>query len=119
MSEIWNQCEGQVIDNRFRLRQYLGGADDSAVFLTQIDSPQPQKAAIKFIPAGPAAELQLSLWHRVKQLAHPNLLRIFETGRCRLQNRDRLYVVMEYAEEDLSQIIPQRALRDTEARAML
>lgn len=119
MSDIWNQCEGQVIDNRFRLQQYLGGTDDSAVFLTRIDTPQSQKAAIKFIPAGPAAELQLSLWHRVKQLAHPNLLRIFDIGRCRLQNRDRLYVVMEYAEENLSQILPDRSLTESEAREML
>ena len=119
MSDIWNQCEGQVIDGRFRLQQYLGGTDDSAVFLTQLATPQSQKAAIKFIPAGPAAELQLSLWHRIKQLSHPNLLRIFEIGRCRLQNRDRLYVVMEYAEENLSQILPERALTESEAREML
>jgi eukaryotic-like serine/threonine-protein kinase len=119
MSDIWNQCEGQVIGDRFRLQQYLGGTDDSAVFLTQLATPQSQKAAIKFIPAGPAAELQLSLWHRIKQLSHPNLLRIFEIGRCRLQNRDRLYVVMEYAEENLSQILPERALTESEAREML
>jgi eukaryotic-like serine/threonine-protein kinase len=119
MSDIWNQCEGQVIDGRFRLQQYIGGTDDSAVFLTQAPTPQSQKAAIKFIPAGPAAELQLSLWHRIKQLTHPNLLRIFEIGRCRLQNRDRLYVVMEYAEENLSQILPERALTEFEAREML
>lgn len=119
MSDIWNQCEGQVIDERFRLQQYLGGTEDSAVFLTQIDAPQRKKAAMKFIPAGPAAELQLSLWHRVKQLAHPNLLPIFEIGRYRLLNRDRLYVVMEYAEENLSQILPERALTESEAREML
>ena len=119
MSDIWTQSEGQVIDNRFRLRQYLGGADDSAVFLTQLDNPQSQRAAIKFIPAGPNADLQLSLWRRVKQLDHPNLLRIFETGRWRLQNRDRLYVVMEYAEENLSQILPQRSLTESEVRDML
>jgi len=119
MSDIWTQSEGQVIDNRFRLRQYLGGADDSAVFLTQLDNPQSQRAAIKFIPAGPNADLQLSLWRRVKQLEHPNLLRIFETGRWRLQNRDRLYVVMEYAEENLSQILPQRSLTESEVRDML
>src|SRR5881628_581369 len=76
MSEFWNQCEGQVIDNRFRLRQYLGGTDDSDVFLTQFADPQSRRAAIKFIPAGPTADLQLSLWRRVKQLEHPNLLRI-------------------------------------------
>ncbi len=119
MSDIWNQSEGQVIDNRFRLRQYLGGADDSAVFLTQLVDPKSQRAAIKFIPAGPTADLQLSLWRRVKQLEHPNLLRIFEIGRCRLQNRDRLYVVMEYAEENLSQILPQRSLAESEVREML
>jgi TonB family protein len=119
MSDFWIQCEGQVIDNRFRLQQFLGGTDDSSVFLTRIDSPQSQKAAIKFIPAGPTADLQLSLWRRVKQLTHPNLLRILEIGRCRLQNRDRLYIVMEYAEENLSQILPERALTESEAREML
>lgn len=119
MSDFWRQCEGQVIDNRFRLRHYLGGTDDSAVFMTQLPEPQSQKAAIKFIPAGPAAEAQIALWLRVMQLSHPNLLRIFDVGRCRLENRDRLYVVMEYAEEDLSQIIPNRALSPSEAREML
>jgi len=119
MSDFWKQCEGQVVDNRFRLQRYLGGTDDSAVFLTRLADPQSQKAAIKFIPAGPAADLQLSLWRRVKQLVHPHLLRIFEIGRCRLENRDRLFVVMEYAEEDLSQILPQRPLMDPEARQML
>src|SRR5260370_2914840 len=119
MREFWNQCEGQLIDNRFGFRKYLGGADDPAVFLTQLADPQSKRAAIKFIPAGPNADQQLSLWRRVKQLEHPNLLRIFETGRWRLQNRDRLYVVMEYTEENLAQILPQRALTESEVRDML
>src|SRR6266852_2871679 len=119
MSNFWKQCEGQVIDNRFRLLRYLGGTDDSAVFLTQLAGSPTQKAAIKFIPAGTTADLQLSLWRRVMQLVHPHLLRIFDIGRCRLENRDRLYVVMEYAEEDLSQILPQRPLTASEAREML
>ena len=119
MSDIWRLCEGQVIDNRFRLRHYLGGTDDCAVFLTHLGDPKSQKAAIKFIPAGPSADFQLSLWRRSIQLSHPNLLRILDIGRCRLENRDRLFVVMEYAEEDLSQILPQRALTDSEARDML
>jgi TonB family protein len=119
MSDFWKQCEGQVIDNKFRLRRHLGGTDDSAVFLTQLAAPQSQKAVIKFITAGPTADLQISLWLRVMQLAHPNMLRIFDVGRCRIENRDRLYVVMEYAEEDLSQILPQRALTASEARDML
>jgi TonB family protein len=119
MSDIWQLCEGQVIDNRFRLRQYLGGTDDSAVFFTHLGDSKSQKAAIKFIPAGPTADFQLSLWRRTMQLVHPNLLPILDIGRCRLENRDRLFVVMEYAEEDLSQILPQRALTASEVRDML
>src|SRR5258708_1260705 len=119
MSDVWNQCEGQVIDNKFRLQRYLGGTEDSAVFLTQLAGSPAQKAAIKFIPAGTTADLQLSLWRRAMKLAHPNLLRAFEVGRCRLSNRDRLYVVMEHADEDLSQILPQRPLTASEAREML
>jgi len=119
MSDIWQLCEGQVIDNRFRLRQYLGGSDDSAVFLTQLAGPQTQKAAIKFIPAGPTSDLQLSLWRRATELAHPNLMRILDIGRCRLENRDRLYIVLEYAEENLSQILPLRPLTASEGRETL
>ena len=119
MSDIWQLCEGQVIDNRFRLRQYLGGSDDSAVFLTQLAGPQTQKAAIKFIPAGPTSDIQLSLWRRATELAHPNLMRILDIGRCRLENRDRLYIVLEYAEENLSQILPLRPLTASEGRETL
>src|SRR5205814_10586747 len=74
---------------------------------------------ITYIPARPNADFHMSLWRRTMQLSHPNLLRILDTGRCRLENRDRLFVVMEYAEEDLSQILPQRALTPSEARDML
>jgi eukaryotic-like serine/threonine-protein kinase len=119
MSDFWKLCEGQVIDNKFRLRHLLGSTDDSAVFLTQLATPQSEKAVIKFITAGPTADNQISLWLRIMQLSHPNLLRLFDVGRCRIENRDRLFVVMEYADEDLSQILPQRALTPAEARDML
>ena len=119
MSDIWRLCEGQVIENRYRLRQYLGGTDDSAVFVTHLPEPKSGRAVIKFIPAGPSADFQLSHWRRAMQLVHPNLLPIHDIGRCRLENRDRLFIVMEYAEEDLSQILPQRALTPSEVRDML
>ena len=120
MSEVWKECEGQVVDNLFPLQQYLGGTDRSAVFLTQTATPRPQKAAIKLISVDrAAADLQLSLWRRASQLSHPHLLRVFSSGRCRLANRDLLYVVMEHADEDLSEILPQRALTASETREML
>ena len=107
MSFSWKQYEGQVVNNAFPLQRYLGGSSESAVFLTQLAGPQSSKAVIKLVPEGVSADLQLSLWRRASKLTHPNLLQLFQGGRCRLADMDLLYVVMEYAEEDLSQILPQ------------
>ncbi len=120
MSEAAKQWEGQIVEGTFPLRQYLGGTDHGAVFLTEFGDGVPQKAAIKLYPADPAtADLQLSSWESAAQLSHPNLLRLFRSGRCRMEGNDLLYLVMEYAEEDLSQILPQRALSTEETRDML
>ena len=119
MSFSWKQYEGQVINNTFPLQRYLGCSSESAVFLTQLAGPQSSKAALKLVPEGGLADFQLSLWRRASKLTHPNLLQLYQGGRCRLADMDLLYVVMEYAEEDLSQILPQRALTPAEARDML
>jgi len=119
MSFSWKQYEGQVINNTFPLQRYLGGSSESAVFLTQLAGPQSSKAALKLVPEGGLADFQLSLWRRASKLTHPNLLQLYQGGRCRLADMDLLYVVMEYAEEDLSQILPQRALTPAEVRDML
>jgi TonB family protein len=119
MSFSWKQYEGQVINNTFPLQRYLGGSSESAGFITQLAGPQSSKAVIKLIPEDVPADLQLSLWRRASKLTHPNLLQLYQGGRCRLADIDLLYVVMEYAEEDLSQILPQRALTPSEARDML
>ncbi len=122
MSETWKQWEGRTVGGRFPLQSYLGGSDHSAVFLTltQGDAGDSEKVAIKLIPAGAAdAEKQLLRWKSARELSHPNLIRIFEAGRCELDGTQLLYVVEENAEENLSQILPERALTAEEARAML
>ncbi|HYL11375.1 MAG TPA: TonB family protein [Candidatus Acidoferrales bacterium] len=120
MNESWKQWEGQVVGGEFPLRQYLGGSDHSAVYLTEAGGPTPQKATIKLIAADPGtAELQISRWNLALKLSHPHLLRILHLGRCQLGGTDLLYLVMEYADEDLSQLLPYRALAPSEAREML
>ena len=85
MTEAWKQWEGQVLNGEFHLRQYLGGCETSAVFLTEYGEGKPQKAAIKLIPADPGtAELQLSRWVLPAKLSHPHLIRLFQMGRCQL-----------------------------------
>jgi TonB family protein len=118
MSEAWKTWEGQAVDG-FTLRQYLGGSDHSAVYLTQLNSSGEQKAAIKFIPADASAYAQLAKWRVAGELTHPHLLQLIRVGRCELAETNFLYVVMEYAEENLSEILPQRALEADEVRPVL
>ena len=119
MTDAWKQQKGQTVGGQFRLIQYLGGTEHSAVFLTELGENR-QRVAIKLIGADPAeADSQLSRLRRAAKLSHPHLLRIFETGRAQVGNANVLYVVTEYAEEDLAQILPDRALTPEEVREML
>lgn len=119
MTDAWRQWEGEVVDNRYHLRQFLGGSDHSAVFLSEFGQP-PQKAALKFLEANSAtAQLQLSRWERVAKLSHPHLLRLLQGGRCQLGRASMLYVVTELAEDNLGKILPNRALTQAETEYML
>lgn len=125
MKAFWQQCEGQVIDG-FPLRQYLGGGEDHAVFLTEYGGETPRKAAIKLAYADPeSTESHLRRWRLASELSHPNLMRLFERGTWQLNPGQPnkvpllLYVVMEYADEDLSQVIPERPLTAEEAKQVL
>jgi serine/threonine protein kinase len=119
MSVDWKKFEGQVVKNTFPLQKLLGSTDHSAVFLTQSTHAQPKKLAIKFINAGPKADHQDSLLQRASQLSHPNLFHLLPGGRCRLAEMDLGFVVMEYAEEDLGHLLPERPLTAKETREML
>jgi TonB family protein len=120
MTQVWKKWEGQVLNGEFHLRQYLGGSEHSAVFLTEDGERGLQKAAIKLIPADPEnEELQLSRWQAAAKLSHPHLIRLFQMGRCQLGDRDLLYLVMEYAELDLSQVLSQGPFPPEETRETL
>jgi len=120
MSNSWKRWEGQVADHKYLLKQYLGSTDYSVVFLAEFRGPEPSQAAIKFISADLVdAEQQLSAWNKAAQLSHPNLLRLYGTGRCTIGDMELLYVAMEYAEENLAQVLPQRALTADETHEML
>ena len=121
MNETWKRWEGRTVDGRFPLQSYLGGSDHSAVFLTiqRNVAGNSEKAAIKLISSGADSEKQLQRWRSARDLNHPNLIRILDAGRCKLDGTKLLYVVEECAEENLAQILPERALTAEETRGML
>jgi TonB family protein len=119
-SVIRGDWAGRVVDGRFTLLQWLGGNESSGVFLTGLAGDQAQKAAIKLIRADSGeTEALLAGWAAATALVHPHLMRLFRTGRCRIDDTDVLYVVTEYAEENLAEVIPERPLTAAETREML
>src|SRR5580704_6576329 len=120
MSELWAKWQSQVINGVFPLRRLLGYSDHSGVFLTEFKAGNVADAALKLVPAaGAAANSQLALWQETAALSHPHLIRLFEPGRCELGGLQFIFVVMEYADQTLAQILPQRALTPDEVREML
>ncbi len=117
---LGNDCVGRIIDGRFTLLRWLGRTDPSSVFLTELEGDAPRKAAIKLIPAD-AVDVEgcIARWSEAGKLSHPHVMRVFHFGRCKVDGQDQLYVVTEYADEVLSEILAERALTTDETREML
>lgn len=115
-----NDWVGRVIDGRFPLLEWLGNTEQAGVFRTELKGPEPQRAVIRLVASEPQhAETQLAQWKQARALSHPHLMRVFECGRAQVGGVELLYLVSEYAEESLAQVIPERPLSAGEAREMV
>ncbi len=120
MSEQQHRWIGESVAGRYRLGKYLGGTDHGAVFATEIVHARTQQVAIKLIPAaGMDIDRQFARWKALSAIAHTNLLKVLDYGKCDLEGAPYLFVVMEHADEDLADILPHRALSAEEARGMI
>jgi TonB family protein len=116
MTESWKDWEGRTVDGKFRLESYLGGSDASGVFRTEAEGAP---AAIRLVMRDSAdGEKQLQRWKEASEL-HSHLIRILQWGSARVAGREVVYVVEEFAEENLGQVVPERALTADETRGML
>lgn len=115
-----NDWVGRVIDGRFPLLEWLGSTEQVGVFRTELKGPQPRRAVIRLLPADAEdAPARLRDWASAARLSHPHLMRIFDSGPAQVGGVELLYVVTEYADESLAQVIPERPLSTVEAREML
>ncbi len=111
---------GRIIDGRFPLLHELGGTEWTSAWLTELDDGRTQEAAIKIFPFQSVdSGTTIARWDVARTLSHPHLMPLFYAGRCEVDGEDLLYVVTEYADEILSQVLPERPLSPQEAREML
>ena len=120
MSDAWAKLEGHAINGANPLLRYLGRTNHSVVFLTQSTKLGRTELALKLIPAAPSlAQLQLARWRASSALNHPLLIQIFDAVLCQIGERPFLYVVTEFADQNLAQLLERRALTEDETREML
>lgn len=114
-----SDCVGRIVVGRFTLLRWLGGTDQSSVFLTELEGDPAQKAVIKLSPANSAdVEARMAQW-ATSSLSHPHVMRLLYAGRCEVDGVELLYLVTEYADEILSEILRERPLTPGETREML
>jgi TonB family protein len=107
----WRGSEGELVAGEFQLEVYLAGDETSAVFLTRHGSG---KAAIKLVTSGDQQALA-EQWKQAARLSHSNLIRVFKTGTGAVGGMPAVYLVMEYADENLADVLAGRALTPEEA----
>jgi protein TonB len=111
---------GSVVNEKYRLVEWLGSFGQAGVYLCEVEGQPQQKAAIKLFPASvEGAAACAAGWSTAAGLSHPHLIRVLDTGRGQIEETGVLYVVTEYAGEVLSEILTERALTPDEVKQML
>ena len=105
MMPDWSQWEGDMMSGEFRLEQFLGAGERSAVFRTRLVSGN---GAIKLVAAaGARAERLVEQWSRAAALDHPHVVRVLKVGTWSKAGNSFVYIVTEYAEESLAGVLAQ------------
>jgi serine/threonine protein kinase len=117
----WTTFQNRAIDDAFRIRDFLGGDERSAAFTARPLGDPDTNAVIRIYPVNDdsAAEKQIGLWLRAKELEHPNLVRILGAGRVAAGDDSLIYVALEPADERLGNVLAERRLEPGETAEIL
>lgn len=120
VSDFWSQFEEQMLAGQFPLNKYAGSFHSGAIFLSELDSHEHQRVAVKLVSAAASDALWLAAsWSIAHGLQHPNVVRVYATGQASLGGLRVVYAVTDYAEESLDSIVGERCLSESEARELL
>ena len=113
--EVWQEFEGRALDAGIVVRKCLAASDRSGLFEAEFGGPQPKNAAIKLISVDTASAARERV--RVEEamrLSHPGLLRILRCGLWPVEQPRVIYVMTEYAPENLAEVVSKRTLTPAE-----
>jgi hypothetical protein len=119
MTHLREHWEGVSLSGDYTLEQWLGG-DDSAAFFRTAPAPDGRRAVVKLVPEAVVdATATLDLWHRTRQLRHPNLIELLDCGRADHGGEIVLYAVYESPDDTLAAALSRSPLNPQESREVL
>jgi serine/threonine protein kinase len=109
MADFWRRFEGVTIDDRYRLLNWSSRTQEGARFSAESEEHGQVSVALSTEDAE----------YDRGALDHPNLLRVFETGRTSLDDESVSFAVTEAADETLADVLTERVLTAAETREVL
>src|ERR1019366_7904826 len=108
--------EGVSLSGDYTLEQWMGG-DDNAAFFRTAPAPSGRCAVVKLVPEAVVdGAATLDLWHRTRQLRHPNLIELLDCGRADRDGEIVLYAVFEPPDDTLASALSRSPLNPQESR---
>ncbi len=114
--ELWNDFEGKVVDDRFRLGRLLAPKGRSAFFAATTLAGEP--ITMRLIESLNDEDEILSRWGVVEGIQEEHLQRMAASGRTVLDGTHLVYAVLEPAEMSLDEVLRDRVLTADETRQM-
>ena len=78
MTHLREHWEGVSLAGKYTLEAWLAGDEGTAFFQTSV-APE-GRAVVKLVAQTGDGAALLDLWHRIRQLRHPNLIELVEFG---------------------------------------
>jgi TonB family protein len=117
MNHLHGRLVGQAIAGNYVLARHIRSEADGDWFLANAGE---QTVEVLLAPrTAQGADARLAAWREIAALSHPNLIKIVEAGSANLAGADYLYAVVERADENLAEILPERKLGAEEGVAIV
>jgi eukaryotic-like serine/threonine-protein kinase len=119
MTHLQEHWEGVSLCGNYTLEEWLGGDDSAAFFQTSL-APDGRRGVVKLAPEAVADGAGLlDVWHRTRQLRHPNLVELLDCGRADHGGEIVLYAVFESPDDTLASALSRSPLNELESREVL
>jgi eukaryotic-like serine/threonine-protein kinase len=111
---LWNEIEGEILDDNLRLQKLLRSEGRTAWFATA--EPDGQPAIVSVFEALNDEDAALARLQTAARVQHPSLLIIRRTGSTRIGGDPYVYAVMEPFDQTLAEVLRERPLTPEETR---